>query len=62
MILIYDYSLSSFGTFKEEIFGELKNTKNNDLEDLLYRFQITYDEFIDKLDLKFIPTKKRAFP
>ena len=30
-----DYSLSSLGTFKIEIFEEIKNSKNNDLEDML---------------------------
>ena len=39
----------------------LKNYKNvnyNDLEDLVYRFQLTYDEIIDILDLKIISTKR----
>ena len=39
----------------------LKNYKNvnyNDLEDLVYRFQLTYDEIIDILDLKNISTKR----
>ena len=31
---------------------------HNDLEDLVYRFQLTYDEIIDKLDLKYTPTKR----
>ena len=58
IILIKDYSLSSLGMFKEEIFEELKKAKYNDLEDLVYRFRLTYDEIIDILDLKYIPTKK----
>ena len=33
--LINDYSLSSLGTFKNEILEELKNVKYNDLEDLV---------------------------
>ena len=39
---------------------ELKNSKYNDLEDMVYRFQLTYDEIIklDILDLKYIPTKR----
>ena len=36
-----DHSLSSLGTFKNEILEELKKVKYNDLEDLLYRFQLT---------------------
>ena len=54
LILIKDYSLSSLGTFKE-ILEELKKAKNNDVEGMVYRFQLTYDENIDILDLKHIP-------
>ena len=61
LILINDYSLSSLGTFKEEIFEELKKAKYNDLEDLVYRFRLTYDEIIDILDLKYIPTKRTGY-
>ena len=42
--------------FKEKILEELKNAKYNDLEDMVYRFQLTYDEIIGVLDLKHIPT------
>ena len=37
---------------------ELKNAEYNDLEDMVYRFQLTYDETIDILDLKYVPTKR----
>ena len=47
-----EYKLSNFDTRKNEILEELKNVKNNDLEDLVYRMQLTYDEIIDVLDLK----------
>ena len=50
------FSLSSLGMFKDEILEQLKNVKYNDLEDMVYRFQLTYDEIIDILDLKYIPT------
>ena len=33
MILINDYSLSSFDSFKNEIIEQLKNAKSNDLKD-----------------------------
>ena len=42
--------------FKNEILEELKKSKYNDLEDVVYRYQLTYNEFIDLLDLKYIPT------
>ena len=45
-----EYKLSDFDTQKNEIFEELKNVKNNDLDDLVYRMQLTYDEIIDILD------------
>ena len=47
--------------FKDEILEDLKNAKFNDLEDMVYRFQLTYDEIIDILDLKFIPTKRMGY-
>ena len=53
-----EYKLSDFDTQKNEILEELKNVKHNDLEDLVYRFQLTYDGIIDKLDLKYTPTKR----
>ena len=50
--------LSDFHTQKNEIVEELKNLKYNDLEDLVYRFQLTYDEIIDIFDIKYNPTKR----
>ena len=35
--------------------------KYNDLEDLVYRFQLTYDEIIDLLDLKDIPNERTDY-
>ena len=53
MILINDFSLSSFGTFKIETLEALKNAKYNDLEDMVYRMQLTYDEVFDRLDINY---------
>ena len=53
-----EYKLSDFDTQKHEIIEELKNAKYNDLEDLVYRMQLTYDEIIDILDLKYIFPQK----
>ena len=39
----------------------MKNVKYNDLEDLVYRMQLTYDEVIDILDFKYIPTKRTGY-
>ena len=60
-ILINDYSLSSLDTFKNEILEELKNVKYNDLEDLVYRSQLTYDEITDILELNNIPRKGTGY-
>ena len=48
------YRLSGFETYKNQILEELKNVKYKDLEDLVYRKQLTYDEIMDILDLKCI--------
>ena len=52
------FKLSDFDTQKNEIIEELKNVNNNDLEVLVSKLQLIYDEILDILDLKFVPTKK----
>ena len=39
----------------------MRIVKYNDLEDSVYRMQLTNDEIIDVLDLKYIPTKRTGF-
>ena len=56
-----EYKLSDFDTQKNEIIEEFKNIKYNDLEDLVYRMQLTYDEIIDILNFKYIPTKRTGY-
>ena len=56
-----EYKLSDFDNQKYEILEELRNLKYNDLEDLIYRMQLTYNEIIDVLDLEYIPTKRMGF-
>ena len=55
-----EYKLSDF-TQKNEILEELKNVKYNDLKDLVYRMRLSYDEIMDTLDLKYIPTKRTGY-
>ena len=43
---------------KNEILEDLKIIKYNDLKGLVYRMRLSYDEIIDLLDLKYIPTKR----
>ena len=39
----------------------MKNAKYNDLQDMVYRTQLTYDELIDILDLKNLPSEETGF-
>ena len=56
-----EYKLSDFDTQKNEILEELKKIKYNDLRDLVYRMQLTYNEIIDILDLEYFPTKRIGY-
>ena len=56
-----EYKLSDFDNQKYQILKELKNAKYNDLKYLVYRMQLTYDDIIDLLDIKYISTKRRGF-
>ena len=47
-----EYNLLDFDNQKNEIPEELKKAKYNDLEDLVYRMRLSYDEIMDILDLK----------
>ena len=61
IILIKDFSLSNLDTFKNEILEELENANYNDLEDMVYRMQLTYDKVIDLLDPKYIPSQRIGY-
>ena len=56
-----EYKLSDFDNQKYEILEELKKVKYNDLEDLVYRMRLSYDEIMNILDLIYIPTKRSGF-
>ena len=56
-----EYKLSDFDNQKNEILEELKNAEYNDLADLVYRMRLSYDEFINILDLEYIPTKRMGY-
>ena len=56
-----EYELSDFDTQKNEILEELRNVKYNDLRDLIYRMQLTYNEIINISDLEYIPTKRAGY-
>ena len=48
----HEYMLSDFDNQKNEILEKLNIVKYNDLEDLVYRMRLSYDEILDILDLK----------
>ena len=56
-----EYKISDFDNQKYEILEELKKVKYNDLEDLVYGMQLTYDEIIEVLDLKYVSTKRIGY-
>ena len=56
-----EYKLSDFDTQKDEILKELKKVRYGNVQDLVHRMQLTYDELIDILDLKYISTKRVGF-
>ena len=56
-----EYKLSDFDNQKSEILDELKKAKHNDIEDLVYRMLLTYDEIMYILDLKYIHTKRIGY-
>ena len=39
----------------------MKNAKYNDLEDMVYRMHVTYDEIMDIINLEYIPTKRTRY-
>ena len=55
------YKLSDFDNQKNKILEELKSDKYDDLEDLVYRMRLSYDEIIDVLDIKYISTKRMGY-
>ena len=56
-----EYQLSDFDSQKKQLLEKLKNVRNNDLKDLVYRMRLSYYEFMDILDLKDIPTKRKGY-
>ena len=56
-----EYKLSDFDNQTYEIIEELKKVRYNDLKDLVYRMRLSYDEIMNILDLKYIPTKRTGY-
>ena len=45
---------------KKKYLKNFKKAKYDDIEALVYGFQLTYDEIIDKLVFNYIPTKEQV--
>ena len=57
-----EYKLSDLDTQKDEILKNLEKDRSyQNLDDMVFRLQLTYDEIVDILDFKFIPTKRIGF-
>ena len=54
------YNLAGFVHFKSEILAELKRVIYKDLQDIVYRMGLTYDEMVNMLDVKYITGSTRA--
>ena len=48
--------LSDFDSSKKEILVVLNEANYHDLEEMVNRMQLTYDEIMDQLDIKFYPS------
>ena len=53
--------LSDLDTRKSEMNKEIKSVNYNDLEDLVYRTELTYDEIIEILDINFYPSQREVY-
>ena len=53
--------LEDLDTNKKEIIEELKIIKYNDLEDMVFRMELTYDEIVDRLDIKYIAGSTKGY-
>ena len=56
-----EYKLSDFDTQKDEILEKFENGKYQNLEDMVFRFQLSYDEIINIIDFKYIPTERIGY-
>ena len=56
-----EYNITDFDNQKNEILEKLKIIKFNDMEDLVYRMKLTYNEIIYILDLKYIATRRTGY-
>ena len=56
-----DYILSDLDTSKKGKIEELKNAEYNDLDDMVFRMQLTFHEVAEVLDTKYIDAKSTGY-
>ena len=61
LTIVTDFSMSDPDTFKNEIIEELKNVKYNDLDYMVYRLELTYDEVLTILDTSYFALKTTSY-
>ena len=54
-------SLNDLDTRKNEIFSDLKKIKCHDPEDMVYIMELSYDEAVDVLDVKFFAGSTKGY-
>ena len=47
------HKIPGFDQLKKELLAEPKSVKHKDLDDMVYTMELTYDENVDLLDLKY---------
>ena len=56
-----DYNLAGFDHFNCKILAGLKKVKYGDLEDMVYRMELTYNEIVDISDVKYVVGSNRGY-
>ena len=56
-----NYKLLDFDTSIDEILEELKKNNYHDLEDMVNRMQLAYNEIMDVLDIKYFPSERTGY-
>ena len=59
--VVFEYDLSDFDNLGSEILLALKEARYKDLEDMVYRMVLTYDEIVYLSKLIYIPSEKVSF-
>jgi len=61
IIILDDQQCIYYNINKYDLIDLLKKNKYDDLEDMVFRLELTYNEIIDILDIKYIPTLTKGY-